>query len=130
MKSESFLQRYADRLGVGGSIVAAACCLGAPALLSIFSAVGLGFLINDAVLLPLMIVFLAIALYGLYAGVRHHGRWSAVALGAAGAALLLASMVFGLGTVSVAISIALLVAATLLNVWLRMQAPGRAASSF
>ncbi len=127
VKAESFWQRNADRLGVGGSVVAALCCLGVPALLSVFTALGLGFLINDAVLLPLMIVFLVIAIYGLYSGARRHGQWSAVAVGGAGAVLLLASMWFGSAAVS-AVGIVLLVAATLWNVRLRMRASRRTAS--
>lgn len=41
--------RYLDRIGVGGSLFAALCCLGFPALVSLLSAIGLGFLVNDAI---------------------------------------------------------------------------------
>jgi hypothetical protein len=41
-----FWKRHLDKIGVGGSLFAALCCLGFPALLSILSAIGLGFLIN------------------------------------------------------------------------------------
>lgn len=58
--------RYLDRIGVGGSIFAALCCLGFPALLSTLSAIGLGFLVNDAILVPLLILFLGITIAGLY----------------------------------------------------------------
>jgi hypothetical protein len=51
--------RYLDRIGVGGSLFAALCCLGFPALVSLLSAIGLGFLMNDAILIPLLILFLA-----------------------------------------------------------------------
>ena len=47
--------KHLDKLGVVGSLIAALCCLGVPTVLSIFTAIGLGFLINDAVLLPLLI---------------------------------------------------------------------------
>jgi hypothetical protein len=53
-----FWKRHLDKLGVGGSLFAALCCLGFPALLSILSAIGLGFLIDD-ILRPLMVVFFA-----------------------------------------------------------------------
>ena len=37
--------------------------------------VGLGFLVNDAVLIPLLVLFLSVTLWGLYLGKRHHGSW-------------------------------------------------------
>jgi mercuric ion transport protein len=46
-----------DKIGVGGSLFAALCCLGFPALVSILSAIGLGFLINDDIPRPMMIFF-------------------------------------------------------------------------
>ena len=72
---------YADKIGLGGSIFAALCCLGFPALLSILSAIGLGFLINDAILLPLLGIFLVITLWGLFSGIRHHGKPQAFWIG-------------------------------------------------
>jgi len=54
-----FWKRHLDKVGVGGSLFAALCCLGFPALVSILSAIGLGFLINDHILRPLLIVFFA-----------------------------------------------------------------------
>ena len=74
---KSFWKRHTDKVGVVGSIFAALCCLGFPAL-SILSAIGLGFLINDAVLLPLLIVFLLVTLLGLALGMREHHRASAL----------------------------------------------------
>jgi hypothetical protein len=46
------------------------CALGFPALVSILSAIGLGFLINDDILRPMMIVFLLLAIFGLALGIR------------------------------------------------------------
>jgi mercuric ion transport protein len=68
------MMRYLDRIGVGGSLFAALCCLGFPALVSLLSAIGLGFLVNDAILIPLLILFLGLTIAGLYSGVRHHHR--------------------------------------------------------
>lgn len=65
---EPFWKRHLDKIGVGGSLFAALCCLGFPALLAILSAVGLGFLVNDAVLIPLLVLFLLVTLWGLYLG--------------------------------------------------------------
>ena len=67
-----FWKRNLDKIGIGGSVFAALCCLGFPALLSILSAIGLGFIVNDAILIPLLLLFLAVTLLGLYLGTRHH----------------------------------------------------------
>jgi hypothetical protein len=41
-----------------GSAFAALCCAGAPAILGALSAMGLGFLINDLILVPRLALFL------------------------------------------------------------------------
>src|SRR5216684_8837647 len=78
---DSFWKKHTDKVGIAGSLFAALCCLGFPALLSILSAIGLGFLINDAVLLPLLIIFLVVTLIGLALGMREHHRAPALILG-------------------------------------------------
>lgn len=118
----AFLDQHLDKVGIGGSLFAALCCLGFPALLSILSAVGLGFFIHDAILFPLLVAFLAITVYGLYRGYQKHGRAAAVMLGGGSAvALLVFLLVFFSGPLAY-LSLAGLVAASLLNVWLRTQA--------
>jgi mercuric ion transport protein len=72
---------HLDKLGIIGSFLAAACCLGFPAVLAIFSAIGLGFLINDKFLRPPIIIFLGVTLVGLVLGYRAHQRIVALALG-------------------------------------------------
>jgi mercuric ion transport protein len=72
---------YVDKIGILGAFVAAACCLGLPAVLSIVAAAGLGFLVNDAYLRPLLIVFLVVTLAGLVLGYRVHHRMWALVLG-------------------------------------------------
>src|SRR6266849_6357276 len=116
---EPFWRRHLDQIGVGGSLFAALCCLGFPALLAILSAVGLGFLVNDAVLIPLLVLFLLVTLWGLSLGRRHHGSWMPFFTGMVGAALTFASIWFGSGLLA-GVGIAGLVAASLVNVWLRM----------
>lgn len=81
-------KKHLDKFGVVGSFVVAACCLGLPAVLSIVAAVGLGFIINDAILLPLLIVFLAATLLGLWLGYRAHGNPWALVVGGLSAAVL------------------------------------------
>ncbi len=56
-----------------GATVAALCCAGVPAFLGALSAAGLGFLVNDLVLLPLVLVSLGVALWGLWRGATRHG---------------------------------------------------------
>jgi mercuric ion transport protein len=109
-------KRHLDKIGVGGSTFAALCCLGVPALLAILSAIGLGFLIHDAVLIPMLVVFLAITVYGLYDGVRRHRHRLALGVGIAAALLIFASILFGSG-LAAGIGIAALLTASLLNAW-------------
>src|SRR5712691_4411180 len=80
-EASGFWERHLDQFGVGGSVFAALCCLGFPALLSILSAVGLAFLVKDSILIPLLIAFLLITLFGLYLGMRSHRKPWALILG-------------------------------------------------
>lgn len=66
-------------LDVGGEsisgdrlLVAAACCLGVSAALSALTAIGAGFLINDAILIPLFLAFVSLSLWLLYRSARSH----------------------------------------------------------
>jgi mercuric ion transport protein len=72
---------HLDKFGVIGSFVAALCCLGVPAVVSIVASIGLGFLINDAILLPLMVLFLLVTVMDLYLRYRSHRRVSPLILG-------------------------------------------------
>jgi|SRR5438132_3726160 len=114
--------RYLTGIGTGGSIFAALCCLGFPALLSILSAIGLGFVVNDAILIPLLLVFLAITLAGLYLGTRHHHRPWALVLGAVSSAITAVFSAILPNGVLAGIGIAGLISASLLNVWLKKTA--------
>jgi mercuric ion transport protein len=81
-------RNHLDKIGVAGSFIAAACCLGLPAILSIIAAIGLGFIVNDAVLLPLLIIFLAVTLAGLWFGYRVHRHLMPLTLAGISAALV------------------------------------------
>jgi mercuric ion transport protein len=114
--TDSVLKRLLDKIGVGGSVFAALCCLGFPALLALLSAIGLGFLIRDAVLIPMLVVFLAITIYALYDGMRRHRQPLAFGVGIAAVIFLFVSIWFG-SSVAAGFGIAALVTASLLNVW-------------
>lgn len=88
------LSAHLDKLGVAGSAFASLCCLGTPALLSLLSAIGLGFLIHDAILLPLMVVFLALSVIGLSRSCARHRKPYPLALGILSAIGLLIGVLF------------------------------------
>lgn len=83
---------HLDKIGVGGSFIAAACCLGLSAVLSIMGALGLGFLIHDVILLPLLVAFLAMTMIGLWFGYRVHRKTGALVLGGVSAVVLFVSI--------------------------------------
>jgi mercuric ion transport protein len=106
---------HVDKLGVIGATIAALCCLGVPAILSVAAALGMGFLINDVVLAPLLILSLALVLWGLVRGYRRHRHWLPVIVGvAASIALAAASLVWPSRSIAYA-SIGALVIASLAN---------------
>jgi mercuric ion transport protein len=61
-------------VGTLGSIFAALCCIGTPALLALLASIGVGFLIRDVILVPLLVVFLAINVWGIQRSLRRHGN--------------------------------------------------------
>lgn len=77
---------------VAGAGFAAACCLGATAALSALTAVGAGFLINDAFLIPIYVALLALSLWLLYRSARAHGDVAPFWLGLAGGLLAVAGL--------------------------------------
>jgi len=63
-------------IGSGGTIVASLCCLGTPVLLGFLSSIGLGFLINDFILFPLLVIFLGISIYASHKNKKlHHNKY-------------------------------------------------------
>lgn len=119
-KRQGFRKKYLDKIGIAGTIFAALCCLGFPALISIISAVGLGFLINDAILVPLLVIFLLVTLIGLYLGIKHHCSWLAFVVGAISAIVIFIAVGVVSNKLLAIVGIAGLIVASILNVWLRM----------
>ena len=85
--------RFTDGAGVLGATFAALCCAGTPFIVSALAAVGLSFLRNDAILLPLMGVSLLVALWGFWHGRRLHGFSGPLVLAVGGATALVAGVV-------------------------------------
>ena len=75
-----------------GATFAALCCLGATWALSALAAIGAGFLIRDAILIPLFVVFLALSLWLLYRSARGRGDLRPLYLSAAGAVAALGGL--------------------------------------
>ena len=67
-----------------GSVFAAACCLGIPAVVGALGAVGLGFLINDFILFPLFFGFIGFTLWTLYRSTRIHASMTSFWVGLTG----------------------------------------------
>ncbi len=83
--------------GLVGAAIAGACCLGLTVVISAITAIGLGFLIHDAILIPLFMVFVGINLWALYRSVKNQeitktGTFSPFKLASIGAVI----SVFGL----------------------------------
>lgn len=70
---------------VAGAGFAGACCLGVTGALSVLSAIGAGFLINDAFLIPLYLGLLGLSVWMLYSSARSHGNLAPFWTGLAGA---------------------------------------------
>ena len=123
VRKAGFWTRQMDKIGVGGSLFgsffAGLCCLGPPAVMSILSAFGLTFLINNAILQPILIVFLLLAVFGLVLGVRHHGNPWPLIIGVLGAVTVYVFRYLFSTTLLAWLGIAGLVIASLSNVFLR-----------
>lgn len=79
---------HLEKVGLLGSIFALLCCLGFGPLLAVLGAVGVGFLVNDRVLAPLLVVFLVLGAGGLYLSFRQHHRWPPLLLHLCSAVIL------------------------------------------
>lgn len=110
--------RFAGGAGVVAATCAALCCAGAPIILSVLSATGLSFLRNDAILLPVIVAALALALWGFWRRRRVHRVSGPFVLGTLGGVMLLAGVVVLHGAVakaSIGAGTVLLFAATIWN---------------
>ncbi|MBE7487045.1 MerC domain-containing protein [bacterium] len=90
------MKLHLQGIGFAGSLFSLLCCLGFGPLIAILSAIGAGFLINDAVLAPLLILFLVIGGVGLGLTYRRHRHFGplAVHLASAVAVVVFTFMLF------------------------------------
>jgi mercuric ion transport protein len=65
---------HLNKIGLAGSLFALMCCLGFGPLIALLSAIGAGFLVHDAVLAPLLVVFLVIGGIGVGITYRRHQK--------------------------------------------------------
>ena len=82
----------ATGVGLVGSALALLCCAGFVPVLGALSAIGLGFLIKDAVLIPLLVLALGLTLWGLSHGRRCHGRTAPWVVGLVASALTVSGL--------------------------------------
>jgi len=108
-----------DAAGAFGAIVAALCCAGTPLIVAALAATGLSALRKDAILWPVMLLSLAVAIWGYWQGHRVHHASAPLVVGVIGAVLLALGVivVHGFPAMQMIYSGAtLLVAATIWNI--------------
>ena len=108
-----------DAAGALGAIVAALCCAGTPLIVAALAATGLSALRKDAILWPVMLVSLAVAIWGYWQGHRLHHAWAPLIVGVIGAVSLALGVIVVHGFPAMPMIYAgamLLVAATIWNI--------------
>lgn len=86
-----------------GSGLTALCCLGIPALIGFLSTVGLGFLVHDGALVPLLVFFLGLNFWAIHISSKRHQRKAALYLAMASAILVISGLWFSTLVVSIGI---------------------------
>ena len=65
-EAPSWLGRALMAVGIGGAAFAALCCVAPFLVAGLVTALGLGFMLNDALLMGLLVVFAGVAALGYY----------------------------------------------------------------
>ena len=74
------MKLHLEKVGLLGSLFALMCCLGFGPLIALVSAIGAGFLINDKILGPLLVLMLLMGAIGLIITKRLHRKIGPLAL--------------------------------------------------
>ena len=112
----------ADSAGAAGAIIAALCCAGTPLIVGALAAMGLTFLRTDAILWPLMLISLGVALWGFWRGRAVHRKTGPLAVGVIGALSLACGVIVVHGAPAMTMiygGAVLLVGATIWNMFAR-----------
>jgi mercuric ion transport protein len=104
-------------IGSLGSIFAALCCIGTPAILAFLTSIGVGFLINDKILIPLLVIFLGISVCDIYTSFCSHGKKRALILSVVSTVVVFAAIWFS--KLLVYIGLVGLVAASIWDMYLK-----------
>lgn len=107
-----------------GAVALPTCAACVPALAGVFGAVGLGFLLEESVLLPLMAGLLLLTLFILGFRARRRRGYGPLAAGVGATAIIAAGKFFFASDVVLYAGLAFLVAATLWNAWPRKKTEG------
>jgi hypothetical protein len=91
---------YAAGAGVVAATTAALCCAGAPIIVSILAATGLSFIRDDAILLPVIVTTLVIAIWGFWKSRQRHRRNGPLAVATMGAISLVWGVVWLHGAIA------------------------------
>lgn len=97
----------------------ATCPLCLAAYAGMLSAVGLGFLFNERVLGPLIVVFLAIGIFSVAWSARSHRRLGPLVATVVGSGVVVASRLVWNVPIALYTGVALLIGASLWNLWLK-----------
>lgn len=65
-ETPSWLGRMLMAIGISGAVFAALCCLAPFIVAGLITALGLGFILNDFILIGLLVVFIGVAALGYY----------------------------------------------------------------
>ena len=65
-EARSWLGRTLMAVGISGAALAALCCVAPFLVAGLVTALGLGFMLNDALLMGLLVVFAGVAALGYY----------------------------------------------------------------
>ena len=103
---------------LGGALFSVLCCIGLAPLVALVSVAGAGFLLSNAVLLPLLFFFLTVGSLAMWRSQRRHGNPFPLLFHVAGAALTLVFTWVVFHGLLIWVGLAVLIATVMWNVWL------------